>query len=66
MTSSSAPLDLDALAARYAVPARAVHDLAARRRAGAHDEELLGLLGQPVWGGLAPDQAAHLVADLPD
>jgi len=65
MTSSPAPLDLDALAARYAVPARAVHDLAARRRAGAHDEELLSLLRQPDWGGLSPERAAQLVADLP-
>jgi hypothetical protein len=64
--TSPAPTDLDALAARYAVPARALHDLAARRRAGAHAEELISLLRQPDWGGLAPDQAAQLVADLPD
>lgn len=60
-----ATMDLDALAAQYAVPARAVHDLVARRRAGAQAEELLSLLRQPDWGGLAPDQAAQLVADLP-
>ena len=63
--TSPAPTDLDALAARYAVPARALHDLAARRRAGAHAEELISLLRQPDWGGLAADQAAQLVADLP-
>ena len=61
-----AAMDLAALAARYSVPARAVHDLAARRRAGAQAEELISLLRQPDWGGLAPDQAAQLVADLPD
>jgi hypothetical protein len=59
-------MDLDALAARYAVPARALHDLAARRRAGAHDEELISLLRQPDWGALSPEQAAQLVGELPD
>ena len=66
MTSSPAPMDLDALAARYSVPSRALHDLAARRRAGAHDEELISLLRQPDWGDLSPEQAAQLVAELPN
>ena len=58
-------MDLDALAARYSVPARALHDLAARRRASAYDEGLISLLRQPDWGGLSPEHAVQLVAELP-
>jgi hypothetical protein len=58
-------MDLDALAARYSVPPRALADLVARRRAGAHNDELIGLLRQPDWGGLSQEQAAQLVAELP-
>jgi len=40
-------------------------DLVLRRRAGAHDEELISLLYQQDWGGLEREQAAQLVAELP-
>jgi catechol 2,3-dioxygenase-like lactoylglutathione lyase family enzyme len=56
---------LDALSARYSVSARSVADLMARRRAGAHDEELINLLRQPDWGSLSQEQAIQLVAELP-
>jgi hypothetical protein len=65
MTSFPSPNDLDAIAARFAVPRRSLEDLAARRRAGAHDDELISLLRQPDWGGLSQSQAAELVAELP-
>ena len=65
MTSFPSPMDLNAIGARYSVPSRAMEDLVARRRAGAHDQELLSLLRQPDWGGLTPEQATHLVSELP-
>lgn len=65
MASFPSPKDLDAIGARYSVPRRALEDLVARRRAGAHDDELISLLRQPDWGGLSQQQAAQLVAELP-
>ena len=65
MASFPSPKDLDAIGARYSVPRRALEDLVARRRAGAHDDELISLLRQPDWGGLSQEQAAQLVAELP-
>jgi hypothetical protein len=65
MSSFSSSPDLTALADRFSVPLRAIEDLAARRRAGAHDDELISLLGQPDWGGLAREQASSLVSELP-
>lgn len=65
MTSFPSPVDLNAIGARYSVPLHALEDLVARRRAGAHDEELIHLLRQPDWGGLSQEQAAQLVAELP-
>jgi hypothetical protein len=65
MASYPSPKDLDAIGARYAVPRRALEDLVARRRAGAHDDELISLLRQPDWGNLSQEQAEQLVAELP-
>ena len=65
VTSFPSPLDLDALGARYSVSPRAMSDLVLRRRAGAHDEELISLLCQPDWGGLERQEATQLVAELP-
>jgi hypothetical protein len=65
MTSSPSPTDLPALSARYSVPLRSLEDLVARRRSGAHDDELVSLLTQPDWGGLSREQGAELVAQLP-
>jgi hypothetical protein len=65
MTSFPSPMDLNAIGARYSVPPRAMQDLVARRRAGAHDEELISLLRQPDWGGLSQERAEQLVAELP-
>jgi hypothetical protein len=61
----STPGDLEALGRQYGVSPDAMEDLAARRRAGAHDGELLNLLGQPHWGGLSRQDAAALIAQLP-
>jgi hypothetical protein len=58
-------MDLDSIAARFSVPRRSLEDLVARRRAGAHDDELISLLRQPDWGGLSQAQAAQLVTELP-
>jgi hypothetical protein len=65
MTSFGSPMDLDTLGARFSVPRRSLEDLVARRRAGAHDDELISLLRQPDWGGLTREQAVQLVAELP-
>ena len=65
MTSSPSPTELDSIGARFYVPRRSLEDLVARRRAGAHDDELISLLRQPDWGGLSQSQAAQLVAELP-
>ena len=42
-----------------------VEDLYARRRAGAHDAELVNLLSQQDRGGLDGEQARALVDELP-
>ena len=42
-----------------------MEDLVARRRAGAHDQELISLLRQSDWGGLTLEQATELVSELP-
>src|SRR5207302_406868 len=65
MAAYPSPKDLDAIGARYSVPRRALEDLVARRRAGAHDDELISLLRQPDWGDLSQEQAEQLVAELP-
>ncbi len=65
MTSNLSPSDVDAIATRYAVPRQAVLDLILRRRAGAHDAELITLLSQRDWGGLNDEQATQLLSELP-
>jgi hypothetical protein len=65
VTSNFSSSDVDAIAKRYAVPRQAVLDLILRRRAGAHDAELIVLLSQPDWGELDEQQAEQLVAELP-
>ena len=65
MTSFPSPMELDAIGARYSVSTRSMEDLIARRRAGAHDGELINLLRQPDWGGLSLEQATQLVTELP-
>ena len=65
MNSFPSPTDLDGLGTRYSVPSAALEDLAARRRAGAHDGELINLLVQPDWGGLSRERAEQLVSELP-
>ena len=65
MDAYPSPRDLEAIGARYGLDStRALEDLVARRRAGAHDGELVSLLRQPDWGGLSQDQATALVAEL--
>jgi hypothetical protein len=65
MEHMPASLDLSALAAAYGVSSAVLEDLYARRRAGAHDAELVHLLGQQDRGGLDPARARALVAELP-
>jgi hypothetical protein len=65
VSSSRSPIDLDTLGTRFSVPRRSLEDLVARRRAGAHDDELISLLRQPDWGGLSQAKAAELVDELP-
>ena len=62
---SPTEIDLGPVAARYAVAVDVVEDLYARRRAGARDAELINLLRQPDRGGLAPERARALIAELP-
>jgi len=57
--------DLQTLSGHYAVPMAALQDLVARRRAGAHDAELINRLVQPDWGGLSNDQASRLLTEFP-
>jgi hypothetical protein len=57
--------DLDSIVSKYGVSAAVVEDLYARRRAGARDAELVNLLAQPDRGGLEPDRARALIAELP-
>ena len=57
--------DLTNLATRYGITPEVVEDLYARRRAGARDAELVNLLRQQDRGGLDPERARALVAELP-
>jgi hypothetical protein len=61
----TSPTDLEAIGARYAVPAWSLEDIVARRRAGALDPELISLLRQPERGGLSREEATQLIAELP-
>jgi hypothetical protein len=65
MSDAPTPIDLTLLAARYGISPAVVEDLYARRRAGAHDAELVNLLSQRDRGGLDREQARALVAELP-
>ena len=65
MHDSPPPIDLTELADRYGVSPGVLNDLYARRRAGAHDAELVDLLMQQDRGGLDRQQARALVAELP-
>ena len=65
MQEPPAPIDLSHLEVTYNVPSAVLEDLYARRRAGAHDTELVNLLGQPDRGGLDRERAQALVAELP-
>ena len=61
MDTLPTPSPLEALGATYRVPVAVLEDLAARRRAGARDEELHSLLRQPGRGGLGAEDARALV-----
>jgi len=65
MNQSPAPIDLTLLSTSYAVSVAVLEDLRARRRAGAHDAELIDLLTQHDRGGLDRERARALVAELP-
>jgi hypothetical protein len=65
VADAGVPVDLDALAARYGVDPGVLSDLAARRRAGAHADELRALLRQADRGGLGAEEARALVDELP-
>jgi hypothetical protein len=65
MNQSPAPMDLTPLSTRYAASVAVLDDLYARRRAGAHDAELIDLLAQRDRGGLDRERARALVAELP-
>jgi hypothetical protein len=65
MNDSPAPIDLAPPSTRYAVSVAVLDDLYARRRAGAHDAELINLLIQRDRGGLDRERARALVAELP-
>jgi hypothetical protein len=66
MDNTSAHLaELARLEAAYGVPSAVLEDLCARRRAGARDVELINLLAQADRGGLKPEQAGRLIAELP-
>ena len=65
MDTTPTPTDLSRLAATYNVSSAVLEDLYARRRAGARDAELVHLLSQPDRGGLDPERAQALVAELP-
>lgn len=57
--------EMDVLGKRYGVPAWALEDILARRRAGARDGELINLLRQAERGGLSQERANALIAELP-
>lgn len=59
------PTNLSSLADKYSVSSSVVEDLYARRRAGARDAELINLLQQKDRGGLDPERARALAAELP-
>ena len=59
------PTDLSSLADKYSVSSSVVEDLYAGRRAGARDAELINLLQQKDRGGLDPERARALAAELP-
>ena len=65
MDNTAPPIDLTPLAATYGVSSSVLEDVYARRRAGARDAELVNLLGQQDRGGLTPDRAGALLAELP-
>jgi hypothetical protein len=65
MSDAPEPADLTPLAARYGISPAVVEDLYARRRAGAHDAELVNLLSQQDRGGLDRERARALVDELP-
>jgi hypothetical protein len=65
MSDSPVPSDLTSLGSRYGIAPGVVEDLYARRRAGARDAELVNLLTQQDRGGMDPEQARALVAELP-
>ena len=65
MNQPPAPIDLTRLSRVYAVSVAVLDDLYARRRAGAHDAELIDLLTQRDRGGLDRERARALVAELP-
>jgi hypothetical protein len=65
MSDSPVPTDLTSLAAKYGIAPNVAEDLYARRRAGARDAELVNLLTQQDRGGLEPEHARALVAELP-
>ena len=65
MSDAPVPADLTPLAARYGISPAVVEDLYARRRAGAHDAELINLLSQQDRGGLDRERARALVDELP-
>jgi len=57
MNDSPTPIDLTPLAARYGVSMAVMDDQYARRRAGAHDAELINLLTQQDRAGLERERA---------
>jgi hypothetical protein len=65
MSDAPGPVDLTPLAARYGISPAVVEDLYARRRAGAHDAELVNLLSQQDRGGVDSEQARALLNELP-
>jgi hypothetical protein len=66
MEHSPKSSDLTSLAARYGLAPAVLEDLYARRRAGARDAELINLLAQPDRGGLAPERAREVIAEIPE
>ena len=56
MNDSPAPIDLTRPSTRYAVSVAVLDDLYARRRAGAHDAELIDLLTQRDRGAFVQSQ----------
>ena len=63
-SQEEAVADTRTLAGTYGLDPWVVEDLAARKRAGARDQELINLLRETDRGGLAEDRAAELVKEL--